>query len=186
MLRKLNELDHRLLDVLQEKLRRPWLDGFVSALTHLGDLGAVWLLWGVALFWTDRAAGILLIFAIALCALVCNLLMKPLFRRGRPFEFAEGVDVLIAEPSDRSFPSGHTMASFTAAAVLWSLFGGWMGALALSLAFLIGLSRLYLGVHYISDVLAGAVFGFLLGSFVPPLFGEAAAELAAWATSMGI
>jgi len=184
MIQRFNQLDHDLLDALQERLRHPWLDKLLGAVTHLGDLGAVWILGAVALFWVHRRESLLLIFGIALCALVCNLLMKPLFRRSRPFERSDEIDVLIAEPSDRSFPSGHTMASFTAAALLYSVFGGWVGGFALLLAALIAFSRLYLGVHYPSDVLAGALFGAVLGAAVPPLFGGMAGELAQWLTNV--
>ena len=182
LIQRFNQLDHRLLDVLQESLRHPWLDRILTAVTHLGDLGAIWALWGVALFWVQRQQSLLLILAISLCALVCNLIMKPLFRRGRPFEYSREVDVLIAEPKDRSFPSGHTMASFTAAVLICTQLGGWQAVLALTLALLIALSRLYLGVHYPSDVLAGAVFGSVLGAAVPPLFADLAGEWAQWLT----
>jgi len=124
----------------------------------------------------DRSAveGVLLFGSIAVCALICNLLMKPLFARKRPFEHHD-VDVLIHKPSDRSFPSGHTMASFTALAVIWQLCGGWMGWLALLLALIIALSRLYLLVHYLSDVLCGAIFGLAVGSLCV-LFGQIPAQ----------
>ena len=126
----LTAIDHKLLDILQKHCRRQRLDQLMAALTHLGDMGFVWLLWAVALFRNHRMESILLVGSIAVCAVVCNLIMKPLFGRSRPFE-SRDVELLIREPKDRSFPSGHTMASFTAAAALFGLFGGWQGALAL-------------------------------------------------------
>lgn len=175
----LTAMDHKLLDFLQKYCRHEKLDGIMAALTHLGDLGFVWLLWAVALFRNHREEAVLLVSSIAVCALVCNLLMKPLFGRSRPFE-SRDVELLIREPKDRSFPSGHTMASFTAAAVLLCLFGGWQGALALALACLIGWTRLYLCVHHPSDVLAGAFFGSIVGSLCACLGQGMAAIIADW------
>lgn len=175
----LTALDHKLMDMLQQHCRHPKLDRLMATLTHLGDMGFVWLLWGTVLFWKQRRESILLIGSIGVCAIVCNVIMKPLFGRSRPFESRE-VELLIREPQDHSFPSGHSMASFTAASVLLLLLGGWQAALALLLACFISWTRLYLCVHHPSDVLAGAFFGSLLGSFCA-LFGQGAAEqLAQW------
>lgn len=173
----LTAIDHKLLDILQKHCRRQRLDQLMAALTHLGDMGFVWLLWAVTLFRNHRMESILLVSSITVCAVVCNLIMKPLFGRSRPFE-SRDVELLIREPKDRSFPSGHTMASFTAAATLLGLFGGWQGALALALACLIGWTRLYLCVHHPSDVLAGALFGGVVGALCAA-FGRGIA--AAWA-----
>ncbi len=162
MLKKIAEIDRKFMVFMEHTYRSPRLDSLFSMLTHLGDLGAVWLLWAVALAMTKGMEGVLLFGSIAVCALICNLLMKPLFARKRPFE-RHDVDVLIDKPRDRSFPSGHTMASFTALAVIWQLCGGWMGWLALLVAMIIAWSRLYLLVHYFSDVLCGALFGLMVG-----------------------
>lgn len=177
MLKKITAIDHRFMAFMDTTYRRPWLDSLFSTLTHLGDLGAVWLIWATALAMTRGMEGVLLFGSIAVCALICNLLMKPLCARKRPFE-RHDVDVLIAKPSDRSFPSGHTMASFTALAVIWSLCGGWMGWLALLIAVVIAISRLYLRVHYLSDVLCGALFGLIVGKLCV-LFGQIPAQWAA-------
>lgn len=177
MLKKIAAVDQKFMEFMEKSYRRPWLDSLFSSLTHLGDLGAVWLIWGVALALSRGMEGVLLFFSIGVCAVICNLLMKPLFARKRPFE-RHDVDVLIAKPSDRSFPSGHTMASFTAVAVLWSLCGGWMGWLAVAVATVIAVSRLYLLVHYLSDVLCGAIFGLIVGQFCV-LLGQEPAQLGA-------
>ena len=93
---------------------------------------------------------------------MCNVLLKPLVGRARPFQSDGSVALLVSSPGDFSFPSGHTGASFAAAAVMFfgrSSLWGW----ALALAALIAFSRLYLYVHYPSDVLAGALLGILTG-----------------------
>ena len=101
--------------------------------------------------------------ALALDLVVCNLFLKPLIARPRPCDMNTAMDYLIARPHGWSFPSGHTAASFAAASALW--FGGsrlWIpcGILAV----LIALSRLYLYVHFPTDVLGGAAVGILCGA----------------------
>ena len=174
MFRRITELDLRALDWLQKHCRRPWLDSIIGTLTHLGDLGFVWILWAAALMAEQRRECILLLLAIGLSALCCNGLIKPFVPRSRPSDSQQLID------SERSFPSGHSMASFTSAVLLLILFGGWQGGFALLLALFISFSRLYLGVHHPSDVLAGAVFGSILGLITEPLFGGLAEKLAAW------
>ena len=96
--------------------------------------------------------------------LLCNVILKPAAARPRPFEVNMGVRLLIEAPKDFSFPSGHTGASFAAAAALF--FAGSRGWIPVGiLAVLIGFSRLYLYVHYPSDVLAGALLGIAAGWF---------------------
>ena len=95
-------------------------------------------------------------------AYLCNVILKPLAARPRPFEVNMGVRLLIEAPKDFSFPSGHTGASFAAAAALFFVGSrGWIPAAVL--AALIGFSRLYLYVHYPTDVLAGALLGIAAG-----------------------
>lgn len=95
--------------------------------------------------------------------LVNNILLKNIVERPRPYDIIEGLQPLITRPKDFSFPSGHTGSSFAAAAVFYrnlpKQFGIWM----ILLAALIGVSRLYLGVHYPTDVLAGMLLGVALG-----------------------
>ena len=93
-----------------------------------------------------------------------QLLLKPIIARPRPFTFRPELTLLVKAPRDFSFPSGHTAASFAAAsALLFSKAKGWIPAMVL--AALIALSRLYLYVHYPTDVLAGVVVGVLCGFF---------------------
>ena len=98
--------------------------------------------------------------AALLCGLIFgNLLLKPLIARVRPYDLREGIELLISKPSDYSFPSGHTLASFEAAVVLMVRERKRFGWAALVLAVLIAFSRLYLYVHYPSDVLGGILLG---------------------------
>lgn len=152
-------LDVRLLQRVYAR-RHPVLDRLMSAVTRLGNGGAVWIAVGLLLILSgrERRGGVLLICALVSGTLVCNVGIKPLVARLRPCDETPSLCMLSSRPNDYSFPSGHTMSSFTAATVLCcvSPLLGWSG---LVLAAMIAFSRLYLGVHYPSDVLVGALLG---------------------------
>ena len=100
--------------------------------------------------------------ALALDVLLCNVMLKPLVGRMRPFTVNTGMELLINAPKDFSFPSGHTAASFAAAfALLFVKNKLWIPSMIL--ASLIAFSRLYLYVHYPTDVLAGILLGLIVG-----------------------
>jgi undecaprenyl-diphosphatase len=107
-------------------------------------------------------AGVAMLCALVLDLFVCNIVLKPLVARIRPFDVNTAVQLLIARPTDYSFPSGHTTAAFAATSALYfSRRRLWIPALAL--AALIAFSRLYLYVHYPTDILAGIVVGIGVG-----------------------
>lgn len=120
----------------------------------------------------DTQAGDLVTIALALDVLTCNVILKPLIARTRPYDINTAIDLLIAAPKDFSFPSGHTASSFAAAAALW--FGGKkkLAVPALALAVLIAFSRMYFYVHYPTDVLCGAILGMLCGYMAYKLLGN--------------
>lgn len=157
-------LDFAVLNYIQENLRCDLLDGTIPPITKLGDAGAVWIALTVVLLLAPktRRAGAAMAAALVLEALVCNLGIKPLVGRTRPCDVNTAIQLLIDRPADFSFPSGHTGASFAAVGALYfsrcRLWGG-----ATVLAVLISFSRLYLYVHYPSDVLAGALLGIMAG-----------------------
>lgn len=145
-------LELGILDSIQ-RLRGPVMDRAMVFITRLGDTGAVWLL-------------------LALEVLCCNVLLKPLAARVRPCDVNTGIALLVPRPTDYSFPSGHTGASFAAVGALLRCKSRlWLPALAL--ACLIAFSRLYLYVHYPSDVLGGILLGLAAG-----FAGERAVHLA--------
>ncbi len=176
-----NKFDSSIMKLIQKYCRFTCLDGFMKTVSTLGDIGFIWLMMAAYLFRDWRYESIQLFLSIAACCIVCNIIMKPLFGRSRPFDSSvygeEDVELLIKEPQDHSFPSGHTMASFTAAATIALLFGGMFGTAAFVLAFLIGWSRLYLFVHHPSDVLGGMIFGTILGSLCTIFGGGLVNEL---------
>lgn len=165
MMDTLIHLDGGCLLWIQENLRHALWDPFWIGITSLGDKGWSWLALALLLlcFPRTRKAGILALSAMALCALVTNVCLKNLVARPRPYTQVPGLTSLLPPQSDWSFPSGHTTASFACAGVYLQTLPKRYGTAALILAALIAFSRLYVGVHYPTDVLAGLAIG-LIGS----------------------
>lgn len=162
MLDKILQLDGELLVAIQG-LHMSWLDPIVSVYTKLGDAGLLWIALSlVMLLWKPtRKAGVLALGAMILGLLVTNITIKPLLSRPRPW-LDWPIVPLVTEKDPNSFPSGHTCAAF-AAGLSWvrALPWRWGRIAAVAAAVVMGLSRLYVGVHYPTDVLAGAVIGSL-------------------------
>ena len=164
MLDSLLQLDGGILLWIQEYVRSTSLSVVLAPYTMLGDAGLMWIALSLAMlcFRKTRKAGALALCAMALGMVVTNLTIKPLVSRPRPWLVVEGLGHIVEENDPNSFPSGHTCAAF-AAGMIWlrTLPWRWGRITAVVLAALMGLSRLYVGVHYPSDVLAGAVIGAL-------------------------
>lgn len=157
--------DLPILEWIAEYLRCAFLDAVMPIITLLGDGGIFWIAIAVILLFLPkyRKVGLAMGAALLLGVLVCNVTMKPLFARIRPYDFqleysGKEIQLLIAAQHDFSFPSGHTLASFEAATVL-AIHNKKLGIPALILACLIAFSRLYLYVHYPTDVLFSVVMG---------------------------
>ena len=158
------ELDFMILDWVQSHLRCGFLDTVVPWVTLLGEYGAVWIALALVLMLkkNTRPLGFAVAAALAVDVLVCNVILKPLVARPRPFALRPEITLLVKAPWDYSFPSGHTAASFAAVAALVQRKSSlWIPALVLAAA--ISLSRIYLYVHYPSDVLCGALLGLACG-----------------------
>lgn len=155
--------DGQALLFIQEYIRQDWMDGIWKTITHLGDAGWFWILLGILLLIPKktRKAGIAALMALAIGALITNVALKNIVARIRPYEVVEGLKLLIEPQLDFSFPSGHTCASFGAALAMYSFLERKWGIPLVILAVLISLSRLYVGVHYPTDVIGGAVVGVL-------------------------
>lgn len=157
-------IDFGILDFIQANLRCGLLDAVMPLITKLGDRGILWICCSLLLliFPKTRKAGAAMAVSLGLEALFCNVFLKPFVARIRPYDINLNVQLLIPPPKDFSFPSGHTGASFAAAS---SLFFGRnrLSVPAFAVAALIGFSRLYLYVHYPTDVLAGTLIGIMFG-----------------------
>ena len=157
--------DLPILEWIQAYLQSDFLDTVMPIITLFGEGGIFWIAWAVILLIIPktRKIGLSMIIALLLGLLVCNLTLKPLVARVRPYDLQEQdfgvyINLLINRQSDFSFPSGHTIASFEAAVVLLK-YSKKMGIPALILAILVSFSRLYLYVHYPTDVLVSVVLG---------------------------
>lgn len=155
------EWEFGLLEMFQT-LHRPWLDAVMILITSLGNGGFVWVALGVLFlcFKKTRRMGMAMAISLVLGLLVGNVCIKNLVARSRPCWIRPEVEMLISVPKDFSFPSGHTMASFEGAMSIWYCHKKW-GAAALILAGLIACSRMYLFVHFPTDILAGLLLGLL-------------------------
>lgn len=143
-----------------QKLHGPWLDQAMVFITSLGDHGRLWVLLGISFlcFSKTRPMGVTLLLSVGLGYVTGNLVLKHLFARSRPCSIRPEVPLLIPVPGDYSFPSGHTLVSFEGAISIWRYHRRW-GAAALVLAALIACSRMYLFVHFPTDILGGLVLG---------------------------
>jgi undecaprenyl-diphosphatase len=164
MLEWIHSVDVSVLNTIQTYLHHPVLDPIFSVVTHLGDGGILWILLGILLICSKkyRKAGIAMLIALGIGAIFANLIVKPIVARPRPFvEFSE-LELIIPAPSGYSFPSGHSLASFTGAVILSWTNRKWIFPSFL-MAALIAFSRMYLCVHYFSDVLTGSILGVIFG-----------------------
>lgn len=157
--------EFQLLDWIQN-LRNPILDEFFSHITHLGGMGGIfWILWTAVLLCIPktRKAGMIMALALLSDLIICNGLLKPLFHRIRPYDVNSTVQLIAAKQKDFSFPSGHTAVSFAGMTALYLAKKTKMGHVALGIALTVAISRLYLYMHYPTDVLGGMIVGVIAG-----------------------
>lgn len=161
MLEALLNLDGGILLFLQEAVRNPILNPVMTAITTLGNAGILWIVLTALLLIPKktRRVGLISLCALLASLLVNNILIKNLVARVRPYNALDGLVILVREPSEFSFPSGHAASSFASACVLFRKLPKKYGIPALAMATLISFSRLYVGVHYPTDVLAGILSG---------------------------
>lgn len=170
------ELD--ILYFLQEILKNDFLDEFMPKITSLGNGGVLWI--GIAIlllmFKKTRQTGLVMAAAMLCCFVFGNLILKNVIARPRPYVVDPSIALLVRPSVEAgSFPSGHTMNAFSAAFVLTfrqERFYGW----ALTVAILIAFSRIYLMMHFPTDVLGGMIIGYISADlccrFVPPIFDD--------------
>ena len=161
--------DLPMLDWIQETMGSKFLDTVMPIITLLGEAGIFWIAVSVVLMLipSQRKAGFSAGLALMLGLVICNMILKPVVARIRPYDFqlqyfGREIALLIEAQHDFSFPSGHTIASFEACTVL-ILADKKLGIPATLLAILSAFSRLYLYVHYPTDVIASVSLGSLFG-----------------------
>jgi undecaprenyl-diphosphatase len=165
MLIWIQNVDNNIIGFVQTNLHNSIFDVMMPLFSFIGNNGAVWLIIAVIfLFFPKyRKYGIMIALGLFLTDLIGEVTLKPLIARVRPCNLNTNVLMLISRPVDFSFPSGHTSTSFSATIVIWRS-NRKFGVFALLLAMLIAFSRLYLYVHYPTDLLAGAVLGMFCGA----------------------
>jgi membrane-associated phospholipid phosphatase len=161
----MHEADLKLLRLMRTRGHTPGLESAAKALGKAGNNGAVWVVLGLALALLDpdRRESWLICAALGPVSIALNYAIKLLVRRPRPV--LEGLPPLGGAPSSLSFPSAHALSSFAVATAMVRVDPATAGALVVALA--LSLGRPYLGMHYPSDVIAGAILGVLLGLIVP-------------------
>ncbi len=170
MITTLQMIDDHILMFVQEHLRIAVLNPLVVLISHLGDSGIFWILLALvlALIPKTRKFGVLALSSLAFCFLINNVALKNLVARPRPYTRLPDLVMLMKCPADYSFPSGHSCASFAvASSLMWTMDKHWnkLRIPAILLASLIALSRIYVGVHYPTDVLVGTLIG-IFGSLL--------------------
>lgn len=160
MLQYILSADGRILLFIQEFLRFEWLNPVMLFITSLADGGILWILLAVLLlcFKKYRKTGSTMAVAMLIGYVITNLLLKNLVMRVRPYDAIAAIEPLV-RASDWSFPSGHSTCSIAAGYAMYRGTPRYFGIPAIVIAVLICLSRLYVGVHYPTDVICGALVG---------------------------
>ena len=168
------QLDGNILLWIQEHVRNDALTPVMKFITHLGDAGWIWIALTIMFLLVKkmRSTGVLMTCSLVGSLIINNLILKNLVARTRPYEAVDGLQRIIEAQRDLSFPSGHTGSSFAAAVVIFLSCPRKIGVPALILAFLIMFSRLYVGVHYPTDVLAGMITGTVIAVLVCRVYRE--------------
>ena len=156
----MTSVDLAILDFIQTHMQCGFLDFIMPYVSAIANHGIVWIALTIILlcFKKTRKIGIAMAVALLIQSVAINNIIKPLVERPRPFTVNAAFNLLISPPSDYSFPSGHTGASFACTVVMYLGKNRWWPAAGV-LALLIAFSRMYLYVHYPSDILVGALIG---------------------------
>ena len=163
MLNALQKADEWIMLFVQNSIRNDILTPVMRLLSQLGSLGIIWIIIGLGLVLSKktRKTGFVMLGVLAISCCINELCVKQIVARPRPYITIDQLDVIGPLFSTTSFPSGHTCTSYACAYVLTKNFGK-KGALSYVLAFLIAVSRVYIGAHYVSDIIAGMIVGTLV------------------------
>lgn len=169
----IQNIDLDILNFIQNNIRSSFLDNIVPIITKLGNVGIIWIVIAIILLFMKkyRKVGVLMLIALIFTHLIGTVIIKNIVRRPRPFTLMNNFQLLIKKPGEFSFPSGHSSTAFASATIL----GYYIKKMRIPifiLAFLIAFSRLYLFVHYPSDVLVGAILGIICSFIVIKIYNK--------------
>ncbi|MCC9294432.1 phosphatase PAP2 family protein [Clostridium sp. WLY-B-L2] len=163
----IKKFDDFILEFIQDNMRRPAVDKAMMFTTALGNGGVLWI--AIALYlmlcMDYKTTGIMVLVTLIISTIFGEGIMKHLVRRIRPCNCKNDLQLLISRPISYSFPSGHTFSSFAVAGVLSAQFSEYK-VIFLLIAFLIAFSRVYLCVHYPTDIISGAILGLLCAKLI--------------------
>lgn len=175
--------DLPILEWIQANMQSVFMDKFMPFITLFGEAGIFWMVLSALflLFPKTRKMGLGMALAMAMGLLVCNVTLKPLIARPRPYDFqlsqfGKVIPLLIEAQHDFSFPSGHTIACFEASVVMLKN-NKLLGVPAFILGLLVSFSRMYLYVHYPTDVLVSVILGTLFAFIGDALAAKIAPKL---------
>ena len=172
MFRKLRILDERVVERMSQ-IHRPVLDKLMVMFTYAGTGGFIWWILFILPFLISRPyrrTGIILTAAIGFNYVLGEIIIKKSVGRARPSTLIADEDMKIHKPKDHSFPSGHSASSFCAFSVMFWCCPVWIWLPALARAGTIAFSRMYLRVHYLTDVIGGVLLGLIDGSLMTLFF----------------
>lgn len=158
------EWEFAFLDFIQNNITNPVLDFIAVFISSLGTLSAIWIVLTVIFLIVKktRRLGIAMAISILLTLIIGNVIIKPIVARTRPYDINTAIQIIVNPEHDYSFPSGHTFFAFSSATVIFMRYKR-VGIFFLIFAVLMGLSRLYLYVHFPTDVICGAILGIIVG-----------------------
>lgn len=165
--RRINVFDNYILYFINKYVQNKYLDRLMPTITSMGSLGIIWIMMAIALILDEpyRMVGTVVILTLIISTVVGEGIVKHTVRRVRPCNHQNSFNLLVSKPMSYSFPSGHTLSSFAVAEVLSAYFVEYK-LIFMTMAFLIALSRIYLYVHYPTDVIAGIVIGILCSKLI--------------------
>lgn len=173
MIDSVQSFDKKVLNYINMHFRNSFFDRTMPLVTSLGNLGLIWI--GIAMYLLKsrlyRIEGLMVLSALALTTALGEGIIKHLIRRARPFGLDNQLSLLISKPITYSFPSGHSASSFAAAGI-FMITNNPFGVYVILLASLIAFSRLYLNVHYPTDVFSGVMLGLFCSMIVINVFNS--------------
>lgn len=149
---------------IQENIRSSWLTPIMKGVSALTNMGILWIVIGIILLIVKktRKKGVMMLLGLVMHVIFCNVLLKNIVARPRPYDVIKGLEPLVEKLHDYSFPSGHTCASFIGGMIIYKQFPKYIGIPVLILSIVTAFSRMYLGVHYLTDIIGGVALGMVI------------------------